>query len=438
MTSAYMLAVRLLRQDRGKYDLPFSASRSNKSCEIWRNAMNRNIILHRLLYLVILLFASSIITLCVLYVVPEGPFACARALQEEKNPEGFAEEVVYGLIATKLNAMETKDINRYLTLIDETDKEYYTEQYNWFMIYQDAVISDFSIKVLKAVQVDDATIVATLCQRYLYGSEKDERNVRYETRFVKTPAGWKDADLNFQVKETPHFIIKYPQKAETQAKEVSKAAEVAYETVVKDLRFESQSKFKIKLYVDRKMLRETADIRVPYLYNGWSEAGESVKMYAYREGSAELLIAHELVHNITLTVTDSQPAWFSEGLAAYFGNRPFAGGNPVQLESSTAEELSRPINWLDENALHEITDGDTRKLYNDMSAMVVEFIVETYEPDKLQAILVELSKYPRYESGYSTEWEPEMQDRLYKSIEIVLGLSKDEFNQKWLAWISSQ
>lgn len=400
--------------------------------------MNRNIILRRLLYLVIFLFVSSIIALCVLYVVPEGPFACARALQEKRSPEGFAEEVVYDWIAAKLDAMETKDINRYLALIDETDKEYYTEQYNWFMIYRDAATRDFSINALKAVQVEDATIVATLCQRYLYGPKKEERSVRYETRFVKTPDGWKDADLNFRVKETPHFIIKYPQKAETKAEEVSQAAKVAYETVVKSLGFETRSKFKIKLYDDRKMLRETADIRIPYLYNGWSEAGESIKMYAYRKGSAELLIAHELVHNITLTVTDSQPAWFSEGLAVYFGNRPFAGGNPVQLESSTVEELSRPISWLDENALHEIPDGDTRKLYVDMSAMVVEFIVEAYGPDKLRAILVELSKYPRYDSSYSPEREPEMQDRLHKSIEIVLGLDKDELNHKWLAWISSR
>jgi hypothetical protein len=306
------------------------------------------------------------------------------------------------------------------------------------MIYRDAVTSDFSIRVLKAVQVDDATIVATLCQHYLYGPQKEDRSVRYETRFVKTPTGWKDADLNFKVKETPHFVIKYPQNAEAKAAEVGAAAEIAYDTVVKELGFEARSKHVVKLYEDRKMIRETADIRVPYLYNGWSEAGESVKMYAYRKGSTELLIAHELVHNITLAITDSQPCWFSEGLAVYFGNRPFAGGNPVELGESTVEELSRPMSFLDENILYEMTDEETSSVYYNMSAMVVEFIVETYGLDKLQAILIEQSKYPRYESGYSNEREPEMQQRLYQSIETVLGLSKAEFNRQWLAWISSQ
>ena len=81
------------------------------------------------------------------------------------------------------------------------------------------------------------------------------------------------------------------------------------------------------------------------------------------------------------------------------------------------------------------TAGEHRE---DLAAMVVEFIVETYGLDKLQAILIEQSQYPRYESGYSNEREPEMQQRLYQSIETVLGLSKNEFNQQWLAWISSQ
>jgi hypothetical protein len=58
--------------------------------------------------------------------------------------------IVKELVAAKLEAMKAKDIKRYLALINETDKEYYTEQRNWFLIYQDAVTSDFTIEVVKA------------------------------------------------------------------------------------------------------------------------------------------------------------------------------------------------------------------------------------------------------------------------------------------------
>ncbi|MBN1452458.1 MAG: hypothetical protein JW963_15690 [Anaerolineales bacterium] len=399
--------------------------------------MGRTIV-RRLLYLVVVLLVVSVITFGLMYAVPDGPLACEIALAGEKGAEGFAEQVVYDLIAAKLEAMQAQDIERYLALIDETDKEYYTEQRNWFLIYQDADTADFSIRVLKAAQIDDSTIVATLCQRYLYGPKKENRTVKYEAKFVETPDGWKDADLNFRVMETPHFTIKYPQKAEAKALEVSEAAENAYASVIKELGFEAQSKTTVKLYADRKMVRETTDIRVAYLFNGWGEAGESIKMYAYRKGSAEILIAHELVHKITLEITDSQTAWLAEGLAVYFGDRPFEGGNPVQLGSSTAEELSQPTSWLDEKNLALLTDEKTRILYYDMSAMIVEFIVETYGLDKLQAVLVELSKYPRYDHGYDYAMEAELQQRLYQAIETVLGVNKDGFNQQWLAWISSQ
>jgi hypothetical protein len=389
-------------------------------------------IARRLLYLVLGLLGVLVIAFGLLQAHPGGLFF------REKDAEVSAKEIVSDLIAAKLGAMQAKDIESYLALIDETDEEYYMEQRNWFLIYQDAVTSDFSIEVRKAKKVDDTTIVATLYQHYLYGPQKEDRTVKYEARFVETPGGWKDADLNFSVMDTPHFVIKYPQEAEKKALEVSEAAEIAYASVIKELGFEASGKTTVKLYTDRKMLRESSDIRVAFLFSGWAEAGEAIKMYAYREGRAEPLIAHELVHKITLEITDSQTAWFAEGLAVYFGNRPFTGGNPVQLGRSTAEELSRPISWLDENVLTLLTDEKTIALYYDMSAMIVEFMAETYGLDKLQAVLIELSKYPRYDRGYDFAMEPELQQRLYQAIETVLGVNRDAFNQGWLAWISSQ
>ncbi len=384
----------------------------------------------RLLLLFALLFLISGIALGLLYVVPGGPFA-----SQSDSPEA---KIVNEVIAAKLAAMEANDLEGYLALIAESDPEYYTEQRNWFLNYQDAVTSDFSIEVREAKRVDDSTIVATLRQHYLYGPQKEDRSVSYEAKFVRTPDGWKDADLNFEALETAHFIIKYPRKAEGEARSVSEAAETAYASVTEGLGVEAQSKTKIKLYTDRELIRETSDIRVAFLFSGWGEAGESIKMYAYREGSGESLIAHELVHKITLEITDSQTGWLAEGLACYFGGMPFDGGNPVELGWSTAEELSQPISWLDEKNLLLISDEKTRGLYYDMSAMAVEFIAETYGVDKLKAVLSELSKYPPAEGGYDPAMEPEFQQRLYQAFETVLGVNKEEFNQQWLAWISSQ
>jgi hypothetical protein len=105
----------------------------------------------------------------------------------------------------------------------------------------------------------------------------------------------------------------------------------------------------------------------------------------------------------------------------------------------TAEDLAQPISWLEETTLIELTDEKTIGLYNAVSSMVVEFMVDTYGLDKIHALLTELSKYPRYGRGYDyAGMEQENQTRLHQAIETVLGVKRDTFNQQWLKWLSSQ
>ncbi len=359
---------------------------------------------------------------------------------KDKSAADSAEAIVKELVAAKLEAMKAKDIKRYLALITETDKEYYIEQRNWFLIYLDAVTSDFTIEVIEAEKINDTMIIASLYQHYLYGLEKADRMVTYEERFIKTPDGWKDADLDFSVKQTTHFVVKYPEEAEAKATEVCEEAENAYASVMKELGLEPRDKTTLKLYADQEMLRQSTDIRVAYLFNGWAEDGESIKMYARRERAMIApLAAHELTHKITLGISDSLNSWLAEGLAIYFGSRPFRGGNALQMGWFTAEELSKPVTWLEENTLIQMTDEKTIALYNSVSGMVVEFMVKTYGRDRVKALLNELSKYPRYDRGYDYDkMEQENQKRLHKVIETVLGVNMDTLNRHWLKWIGSQ
>jgi hypothetical protein len=357
-----------------------------------------------------------------------------------KEAEESAEAIVQRLVTAKLAALQAKDMDQYLALIDGADPEYYTEQRNWFLIYRDAVTADFTIEVERVEKIDATTIVATLDQHYLYGPEKADRRVSYEAKFRLTPAGWKDADLNYRVTETPHFVVKYQDEVEAKAGEVGEEAEKAYASVVKKLGLLPNGKTTLKLFADQELLRQNTDIRVAYLFNGWAESNESIKLYARREKEAFApVIAHELTHKITLEITDSLNSWLAEGLAVYFGSIPFREGNVLQMGWYTTEELAQPISWLEETTLIELTDEKTIGLYNAVSSMVVEFIVDTYGPDKIHALLAELSKYPRYGRGYDyAGMEQENQTRLHQAIETVLGVKMDTFNQQWLKWLSSQ
>jgi len=366
------------------------------------------------------------------------PPAAAPAPTVTLEAQAYAEDIVGGMVAARLAALQAHDLEAYMALIDERDTEYYTEQRNWYLLFQDADTSDYSVQVLEAGFTGGDTIIARLRQHYLLGPQKEDRTIDFENRFVLTDAGWKDADLNFSTKETPHFVIKYPAQAGEQAVQVGEAAELAYSSVKQELGLEPRTKPTIKMYATKEMLRESTDIRIAYLFNGWGERGESIKMYAYRSGNLPNLLAHELVHKTTLEITGSQPSWFAEGLATCFGNWPFAGGNALEMGSSSLEDLTRPVSWLETQDLTQIEDDETRRTFYDMSGMIVQFTVETYGLDKLHAVLNELAEFPESGRGYDYSMEPELQSRLYQSIEKVIGLDRAAFNEAWLGWIASQ
>jgi hypothetical protein len=365
------------------------------------------------------------------------PSVTPTPVSAAQSPEDLAKT----LVAAKLAALKAKNIDQYMALLQEGDPEYTTEQRNWFLIYQSALTSDFAIDVLKAEKIDDNTLIASLYQHYLYGPEKAERRVTYEQKFVKTPTGWKDADLNFKVKETAHFVIKYLAGTESKVTEISAAAEKAYTRVVAGLQLEPRGKVTLKLFADQELLRQNTDIRVAYLFSGWAEDGEAIKLYAWRE--AEIMprvIAHELTHQITLGISDSLTSWLAEGLAGYFGNQPFRDGlNPLQSGWFTANELAVPISWLEETTLIDLSDEKTISLYYSAANMVVEFMTKTYGLESLKALLNELAKYPRYDRGFDyAGMEQENQKRLHQALEKVLGVNMDTFNQRWLEWMRAQ
>ncbi|HZW04202.1 MAG TPA: hypothetical protein VFF68_09765, partial [Anaerolineaceae bacterium] len=354
--------------------------------------------------------------------------------------EQTPQEIVTQLIAAKLKAMEEQDIDAYLSLIDACDNEYYTEQRNWFLHYQEAITAEYSIEIKQVERIDDSTLVSTLEHRYLYGPEKTVRQFENRQKFVLTPDGWKDADLAFEVIETPHFTIKYQPELEAKAAEVAEEAEIGYSSVVSVLGLEAPEKVTIKLYATEELLRQSTDIRVAFLFSGWYEEGESIKLFGLRDRNAfAQVIAHELTHLITLGISDSQTIWLAEGLGVYFGNRPFRGGNPIELGQYTAEDLALPVTWLEETNLIEVTDGETVSLYYALSGMVVEFMVDTYGIDQAKALLAELSTFPRWDRGFDYgPMEVENQARLHQAMETVLGLDQETFNRQWLEWIGAQ
>ena len=141
-----------------KIEYPISCSRRVRSkAELWRPPPSRRVadsaraVTHKLLSLMLLVASLAACSPAVPAATPAPPTATLvpptvpptpvatssptavsqpSLLTKDKGAADSAEAIVKELVAAKLEAMKAKDIMRYLALINEADKEYYTEQRN--------------------------------------------------------------------------------------------------------------------------------------------------------------------------------------------------------------------------------------------------------------------------------------------------------------------
>ncbi len=384
----------------------------------------------------------SLVVLSLLFAPSIARLAAQEAPGQESGVLRISEakHIVQELVDRKLRAMKAKDIDAYLAILGNQEKEYFVEQRNWFLIYQRAPVSDFATMIEEVKIIDQKTIQAKLRDTFSYGTDKKEqRDATYEKVFRKSETGWKDCDLNFLDLGTDHFVIKYPKDAKRIAPIVAADAEKAYESVTKQLGLDPTDKTLIKLYVSREMVRHSSDISVEWLFSGWYEYGESIKFFAYpRIQEFSETVAHGLTHKITIGITDSMALWLAEGIAESCELGSGGKGNALKTKRCKASEISRSLNWLAVIDLWSLPKADVSLFYN-MSGMVVEFLKDTYGQDKVMSLLKELAKNPRYDRGYDPKtMEAENQRRTEAAIQVVYGISWEDLDKKWLSWISEQ
>lgn len=384
----------------------------------------------------------SLVVLSLLFAPSIARLAAQQAPSQESGVLRVSEakHIVQELVDRKLQAMKAKDIDTYLALLGNQEKEYLVEQRNWFLIYQKAPVSDFATTIEDVKIIDHETIQAKLRDTFDYGmNRKEQRDATYEKIFRRSVTGWKDCDLNFLDLGTDHFTIKYPKEAKRIASLVAADAETAFKSITEQLGLQPMDRTVIKLYVSREMVRHSSDISVEWLFSGWYEYGESIKFFAYpKVQEFSETVAHELTHKITNDITDSMALWLAEGVAEScelsFGGK----GNALKTKRCKASEISRSLNWLAESNLWLLPKADVSRFYN-MSGMVVEFLKDTYGQDKLMSLLKELAKNPKYDRGYDPKtMEAENQRRTAAAIQVVYGLSWEDLDKKWLSWISEQ
>lgn len=351
------------------------------------------------------------------------------------NTTGYEKEIIE-VIETKREAIIEKNIKKYMSTIDSTNIEFYNEQKRLINNIVNNNIENYTLELIKMEPVDENTVIVTLNQKHKYNYK--DFDFTYEEKYIKTLNGWKDSDINTNIKETNNFIIKYMDN-DANLDKIINEAEKGYKEIVERYGREPETKTILKVYSDRELLRQSIDPTIAWEFTGWYELKEALKLYSGREDEYSYagLISHELTHRITMEDSNNNmPYWFAEGLAMYFANFHENGGDHLEKGWYTKEDFNLPIRDLELMELESLTDSYNIGRYYGVSGIIVKYIDMKYGRDKLYNIIHELGKYEYSENIENQDFDKQNQQKLREVIKNVLEIDLDSLSNDCIIWIN--
>ena len=177
-------------------------------------------------------------------------------------------------LATKLNAINLKDLELYMSTVTSNNKYYYNEQKRWFDEMTSNLIKDLTLE-LKSLSLNNETeLVVNVHQTHSYQQDFD---FEYELVYRLENNKWKDCGFNFVVVKRDGFLVKY-QKDETHISELIGYFTKAYNIINNAFSKGVDDNFEIKLFTDRELFRQRTIPTIPVLFTGWGEPDESLKV----------------------------------------------------------------------------------------------------------------------------------------------------------------
>lgn len=346
-------------------------------------------------------------------------------VEQEKveNKQEISQVIVKSInqiVERKAEAVKNKDFTKYMSTVNENDKEYYKEQENWFRDIMLNDIRDYSLQVMDIKSRGKDSYLVSLKQQYHYGNK--DYSLNFKSIYKSNGKEYIDCDLDFNSLETEHFIIKYTEGSRNLIDKIAKDAEEGYEIVKKNYGKAPEEKTVIKIYDDEETLRQFVKLSFQWNMAGWYEYSESIKYIGAGQVISSRGFAHELIHKVTIKDSNNNmPYWFAEGLAAYYSKDYYE--KLVKGNEMTIKEL------IDSNLEQLTKDSDVLRYYGSAQC-AVEFIVAEYGEDSIAEILNSLAKHPFLE-GSGSEENFKRNEVFDLTIREVLGIDFERLDKEF-------
>ncbi|MBT3318351.1 MAG: hypothetical protein HN948_10010 [Clostridia bacterium] len=388
-----------------------------------------------IIIIVIVIGCSPVDTTTVVETKP--PKESTPAVSSDDEDTSF-EKAIVAILEDRLTAIQTQDYDLYMSVITRNNQFFYNEQERWFENMIDSAISDVSLQILSTRMLDELTGVVTIRQKHRAFSESFD--IEYPLLFKFEHGKWMDYGYHFEEFETDRFVVKY-MEGETRVAEFVQMLDAAFDNLDGIYELKPLDDYEMKLFFDREMLRQRCIPANPWLFTGWSEPDESLKIftghpkeYAGYPG----VVQHELVHHISIRICNNNlPVWMLEGIAMYDGSSFYGLEFSSTLSDLSKKNVSFTIEFLESTDLgSDLSSQQIRNYYN-TSYMIVRYISETYGHDTLMKLFYEAGKKPFHDSTLNKTFEQQNQKTADEVIMSILDLTKAQLSEEYLLWLDT-
>ncbi len=404
------------------------------------------------------LFLAALFVLCIIAGCKptESITAMQSAKPTEKIDTSFVnqtdtsfETAIAAIMDDRLTAIQTQDYDLYMSVITKNNQFFFNEQERWFMSMIDEHIHDVYLQIVSTRMIDEHTAVVEIAQEHKLIDGYDDTKERetsqsfyivYPLLFKFEDGKWMDYGYNFLEYKTDRFIVKY-MEGEQRVVDFTQMLNDAFDNLDKIYELKPLPDYELKLFYDREMLRQQSVPDTPWLFTGWSEPDESLKIYTgHEEGYKGYpgVVMHELVHHLSIRICNNNlPVWMLEGIAMYDGSAFYGLDKSKTLANLNIDNVSFSIEHLEKIDLgSDLTEQQISEFYG-TSYMYVRYICETYGRDTLLKMFYEAGKKPFHDSTLNYTFEQVNQQTANEVLQSVLGLTKEQLSSNYFEWLDT-
>lgn len=341
------------------------------------------------------------------------------------SPGATAAAAIEPVVEAMATAVEARDRDAYLALVDVSDPVFALEHTRWVADWAERLPVLSYALAIDDVAVDGATATGRLTATWTIKGFEAPRTASWRARFTGGPGAWRYAGEVWQATEAEHFRLLVAPGVDGADAAILPALPDVYDLVTSTLDYAPAGSMQIKVYADPLALVANTLLSLPSIH-GWNEPGEALKLYFDGDAASTAgVVAHEFTHFVLFdragTKRTRMPWWLDEGAASFVASardEPSGGVDPRLPQVAQWVASGELAAWND-MAVFEETPVELWQFVYPQGYAMVAYITDEYGAAKRNAWLAAMATAQTVE----------------EATPAVLGVTFDQLDAGFRTWV---